>query len=99
MTGFGFVAAVTGLFFLIGGALGALAVIAASALRGDAERTRRGRAGAESGDADNGTGWTSTGWAGGWTDTISTGWEEPPEPGAGGEDDAPPGWPGGPGRG
>ncbi len=44
MSDFAFVAAVTGVFFLIGAAFGALAIVAVSALRTDAERAARRRA-------------------------------------------------------
>jgi hypothetical protein len=88
---FGFVAAVTGVFFLFGVAFGVLAVIAASALRGDSKRASRKRT-----DTGSSAGWTSTGWSGGWTDTIAARWEEPPEVDENGEENGPPTWPGGP---
>jgi hypothetical protein len=78
-----FVAGVTGIFFLFGVAFGVLAVIAASARRGDTKRVRRG---------------SRAGWPTGWDTTTEAGWEEPPGPGDGGEDDTPPRWPGGPSR-
>lgn len=103
MRDFGIVAGVTGLFFLFGAAFGALAVIAASALRGGAERGKRKRARSMHDDTDYGAGWPAGGWpASGWpgalADTAEPGWEEPPGPDTGGEDNSPPRWPTGPSR-
>lgn len=78
MSDFGFVAGVTGLFFLFGVVFGVLAVIAASALRADTERGTRKRASRAHDDSGHGAGWPASGWPGGWTDTTETGWEEPP---------------------
>ena len=99
MSGFGFVAGVTGVFFLVGIVVGVLAVIAASALRGSTGRARRERAGDEHADPGHGADWTGTGWSGGWSDPTSAGWEEPPEPDESSQDNpapGPPRWPGGP---
>jgi hypothetical protein len=77
------VIAIIGAFFIIGIAVGALAVISAFSLRSDTARAARKRARTGSG----------------WTDTTTTGWEEPPGPVAGGEHhpaSGPPHWPGGP---
>jgi hypothetical protein len=83
---FGFVAGVTGVFFLLGVAFGVLAVIAASALRTDAKRVKRKRARSLHDDTDDSVGWPASGWPGGWTDTTPIGWEEPPGSDEGGED-------------
>jgi hypothetical protein len=87
-----FVAGVTGVFFLFGVTFGVLAVIAASARRSDSKRMKRSRA-KRAGPA---AGWPGAGWPNGWNTTTEAGWEEPPGPGDGGEDDTPPRWPGGP---
>ena len=97
MSDFGFIAAVTGVFFLFGVAFGVLGVIAAAALRTDAQRAARKRAKRARRDADQATGWMSGGWRGGWTDTIGAGQGEPsrPDKDDDDEDNAPPRWPGG----
>jgi hypothetical protein len=89
---FGFVAGITGLFFLFGIVFGVLAVIATSVLRGGAARPKRNRAGRLHDDTGHGADWP----AGGWTDSTETGWEEPPNSGTGGAGNSPPRWPGGP---
>lgn len=83
-------AVVVSAFFLIGIGVGVLAVIAASALRGDADRARRKLA--KRADAADGAGWTGSDLgAVGRTDTTRTGWEEPPGSGDDSdEDDGPP---------
>jgi hypothetical protein len=96
MSDFGFVAGVTGLFFLIGIAFAVLAVIATSALRGGAKRPRRKRGRRLHEDTEHGAGWPASGWPGGWTDSTETGWEEPPSSDADRDNNSPPRWPGGP---
>jgi hypothetical protein len=79
-----FAAVVVGAFFLIGIAVGVLAVIAASAIRGDAERAGRGPAERPHGPD-------------GWIGMPQAGWEEPGPggDGDGDQDDGSPRWPGG----
>jgi hypothetical protein len=87
---------VIGAFFLIGIAVGVVAVIAASVLRTSVERAQRERLKRGHQDAENGAGWIGSGMsATQWTD-VGPGWEEPPESGEDNdEDEGPPRWPGG----
>jgi hypothetical protein len=88
------VTVVIGIFFLIGIAVGVMAVIAAAALRTSVERAQRERLKRGREDAEDGAGWIGSGMsATQWTDT---GWEEPPGSGDDNdEDEGPPRWPGG----
>ena len=87
---------VIGAFFLIGIAVGVVAVIAASVLRTSVERAQRERLKRGQQDAENGAGWIGSGMsATQWTD-VHAGWEEPPESGEDNDkDEGPPRWPGG----
>lgn len=93
MSDFLFIVVVIAAFFVLGIAFGWLVVIARSGLHKNVERAERRRD-----DAGPGTGRADIGWGGGWTDTMGAGWEEPPQADEAGEDNAPPWWPGGPGR-
>ncbi len=97
MSDFAFVATVTGVFFLIGTAFGALAVVAVSALRTDAERAARRRARRDRGNGDLAAGriGTDVAFRGGWTDSIGAGPQGLPGPDEDDEGDGPPRWPGG----
>ena len=87
---------VIGAFFLIGIAVGVVAVIAASVLRTSVERAQRERLQRGHEDAEHGAGWIGSGMsATQWTD-VHAGWEEPPESGEDNDkDEGPPRWPGG----